>query len=237
MYEMKGLIQQHKDKLTTVREWDAYASQHNLPSSSNLIYIFGSWNDTKKAFGLSGQKSSYSLDELKEIATTHKKHMVNKRTWDKYSKENGLPASATFIKAFGKWTDVKNYIGIGNEKRKRDLYSEEQIKKILKEHAAQYINRQQWDIYAKENQLPTYKTIKKHFSYDEILKIVGKRKKIKFTQKDLLQIALKHEEIFLSSSMSSWDKYASENKLPTSSTFFNCFGSWRKAKQYVRLNM
>lgn len=235
--EVKKIIRPHKKNLTTAKEWDVYAKEHKLPSSFNLIYIFGSWNETKKAFNLSGQKASYTFDELKQIATKHMEYMKSKTVWDQYSKENGLPASATFIKAFGKWSELKNYIGLTSEKRKSDLYSKEQIKSILTEHATQYVNRQQWDIYAKEHKLPTYKTIKKHFDYDEILVIVGKPKTINFTKKDLLKIALEHKDVFLKSSMTTWDGYASKHKLPSSHTFFSGFGSWRNAKNEVHLKI
>lgn len=228
--DIKLLLKPHKNHLTTAKEWDVYAKEHKLPSSFNLIYIFGSWNETKKAFNLSGQKASYTIDELKEIAIKNKEFMKSKGTWDQYSKEKGLPASATFIKAFGKWSELKNFIGLGGEKRKSDLYSKEQIHRILKEHAAHYVNRKQWDLYAKEHRLPTYKTIKKHFDYDEILEIVGRPKSTNFTHNELIQIAVKHKEVFLNSSMTAWDEYASENKLPSSHTFFSNFGSWRKAK-------
>ncbi|QCJ45503.1 hypothetical protein FAY30_26555 (plasmid) [Bacillus sp. S3] len=235
--EIKKLIRPHKNKLTTAKEWDVYAKEHELPSSFNLIYIFGSWNETKKTFNLSGQKASYTFAELKQIATEHKEYMRSKPTWDQYSKEKGLPASATFIKAFGKWSELKQFIGLSGEKRKSDIYSKEHIKSILNEHAAEYQSRQQWDVYAKENKLPTYKTIKKHFTYDEILEIVGKKKTFNFTKSDLIKIALEHKDIFLKASMTVWDEYASEQRLPSSHTFFSSFGSWRIAKHEVHLKM
>jgi hypothetical protein len=233
--ELIKLLQPHKEKLTTVKEWDVYAKEYRLPSSFNLIYQFESWTNVKKALGLTAKKASYSLEELQNIAKKHKKFMQSKQQWDKYSKENGLPASATFIKAYGKWSTLKEQIGLGNEKRKRDLYSKDDIKMILKKHAEHYLNRKQWDEYAKEKKLPTYKTIKKHFEYDEILQIVGKSKNIHLTKEDLIQIALQHTDIFLTSSMSKWDLYAKEQKLPSSYAFFNHFGSWQRAKYEIRL--
>lgn len=235
--ELKELIQPHKEMVTTVKEWDVYAKKHGLPSSTKLIYQFKSWTNVKNELGLVAKKASYTLEELEQIAKTHKNYMQSKPMWDKYSKENGLPASATFINAYKKWSNLKEQIGLGNIKIKRESYRKDDIKTILKEHAGQYLNREQWDEYAKEKKLPTYKTIKKHFEYNEILQIVGKSKKILLTKEELIQIALQHSDVFLTSSMSKWNEYAKKQSLPSSYTFFNHFGSWQRAKHEIRLKL
>lgn len=232
---MLEIIKPHKAQITTVKEWDIYAKQHNLPPSITIIYHFKSWNNVKKALGIPILNKTYTFSELEEIAIKHKEHFQRKTLWDQYSKEHRLPASGTYINAFGSWKKVKEHIGLGNEKRKNDLYSKEDIKRILTEHAKNFINRKQWDEYAKEKRLPTYKTLKKHFDYDEILSIVKKEKQAPLTRNDLLRIALEHKEKFLAFSMKKWDIYASENHLPLSNTFFKAFGSWQKAKGEVAI--
>lgn len=230
------LIEPHKDKLTSVAEWDAYASENMLPSSSNLIYLFGSWNNLKKHFSLKIRKPAYTKADLEIIAIKHKDFFVSKPIWDEYSKKKNLPASATFISAFGSWRNLKDILGIKSV-RVKESYKKETLKKILKEHASNFINRHQWDIYAKENKLPTYKTIRKHFNYDEILKIVEKPKRINFSKEDLIKIALEHQDIFLHASMLKWDNYAKEKRLPSSGTFHKKFGSWRRAKHEITLRL
>jgi hypothetical protein len=228
------VLEPHKDALSTVKKWDEYAEDHNLPPSVNLIYHFGSWNNVKRAFHLPIKKHSYSIHELEEIALQHKTKFIRKNIWDSYSKEHKLPASSTFIKAFGSWQNVKKHIGLEVEKRKKDLYTKEDIKKILIEHGKHYENRKQWDEYAKKHKLPTYKTLKKHFDYEEILSIVQKTPK---TKEDYLKIAKEHKEIFLRSSMKQWDEYAKANNLPSSFIYYKAFGSWNKAKNELSLKM
>jgi hypothetical protein len=228
-------LKHHKEFITTVKEWDVYAKEHNLPPSVNLIYHFDSWSNVKKALGLSILNKTYTFSDLEKIAYKHKKYFLRKRIWDRYSKEHELPSSSTFIKAFGSWQKVKEHIGLANEKRKNDLYSKEDIKKTLKKHAKNYINRKQWDEYAKEHKLPTYKTIKKHFEYEEILSIVNKIKPTPITKVELIKIALEHQDHFLSSSSRIWDVYATENKLPSSNKYLKVFGSWNKAKSEVSM--
>jgi hypothetical protein len=231
------ILESHKEHLTTVKKWDEYAKEHSLPPSVTLIYHFESWTEVKKAFGLPILNKSYSLSDLEEVAKKHKSHFIRKSIWDNYSKEHGLPASATFIKYFGSWQKAKEHIGLGNEKRKNDLYSKEEIHKILTNHGENYENRKQWDEYAKEHRLPTYKTIKKHFDYDEILSIVNKERPTTIKRADLIKIALQHQETFLSSSMKIWDEYAAENDLPSSNKFHKIFGSWNKAKTEVSMRI
>jgi hypothetical protein len=233
------IIKQHKQHMTSVTEWDVYAKEHKLPPSYKLIYHFDSWSNVKDALDLPQLKKTYTFEELEMIAIENKQYFLRKSIWDKYSKEHGLPASSTFINAegFGSWKKVQEHIGLENEKRKNDLYSKDDIETILKEHAKHYINRTQWDEYAKEHKLPTYKTLKKHFKYDEILSIVNKKKPSSLTQDDLLKIALEHQDHFLHSSMKKWDTYATDNKLPSSDVFHKKFGSWRKAKNEVALRI
>lgn len=233
--ELLDLLDLHKKNLTTVKQWDEYAKSEGLPPAVTIIYHFGSWTNVKRELGLTPIKRNYSYNELEQIAIKHKEHFYRKSIWDVYSKKHGLPASATFIKAFGSWIKVKEHIGVNTDKRKDDLYTKEDIKNILEKHAENFVNRKQWDEYVKEKRLPTYKTIKKHFDYEEILKIVGKKKPAPLTKEELIKIALKHEEQFLGSSMAKWDVYADSYGLPSSYIFFKSFGSWKKAKYEIRI--
>lgn len=235
--EIYNKVIEHKVHITTVKAWDAYAKKNNLPPSVTLIYHFGSWNGLKKALDIPlTPMPSYSEEELKNIILDNKELVKRKMIWDENYKERGLPSSSTLIKAFDSWTNIKEIAGYSKKRERNDLYSQGDIKKVLLEHADNYENRKQWDVYAKEHRLPTYKTIRKHFDYDQILKIVNEKKKINFTKDDLIKIAREHKNI-INCSMKSWDSYASENQLPSSYTFINKFGTWRKAKHDIALKI
>lgn len=228
--ELIRTLQKHKHALTTVKGWDKYAKEHNLPPSVSLIYAFGSWNAVKQALGLPAQKNKYSIQELEEIAEQHKEHITGKLAWDEYSKKNHLPSSSTFIKVFGSWNQFKKHIGVQQEKKKRSIYDKEIIVQILKEHAEHYINRTHWDEYAKEHKLPTYKTIRNYLTYDELATLVNKKG---FSKEELIKIAIQHQQYFFPLSMKKWDRYAKENGLPSSFIYFKSFGSWKRAKGEV----
>lgn len=236
--DRKELIKQvkpHLSYITTVKEWDDYAEKHNLPSSMVLIRTFGSWNKFKKALQLPIKNSAYSRSQLEQIARQYKEHFSRKAKWDDFSRKHGLPSSMTYINTFGSWNRVKEFLGIQNEKKKADIYSKEDIYAILRQHAEHYESRKQWDEYAKEHKLPTYKTIRKHYEYEEILNIVGKEPKeiVKYTKEDLFEIACEHRHIFMNASYRFWNKYASTNKLPSAYRYYREFGTWKKAKEEV----
>lgn len=229
--ELFQLIEPYKEKLTTPKEWDDFAIKHNLPPSAILVEKSGTWNQLKKSLGLKVYKR-YTKEQLEQIALKNKAYMKSKPVWDKYSKEQGLPSSQTFINAFGgKWDNVKDYLSIKTVLR-QDVYSKSEIESILKEHGTNYESRNQWDEYAKENNLPTFKTIRKHFTYDEMMTTMGKKKHW-LDDEDLYRVAIKHKEVFLTKSMAKWDEYAKEHDLPKSNTYHKRFGSWKKAKTAV----
>lgn len=236
--EVIALLEPFKEKITSANAWDAFVKEHDekLPSARVLIYKFGSWNNVKKELGIKNKREKYSepysKEELKEIALKHKGYMLSKRTWDEYATLHELPSAQTFINAFEKWSEIKGFVGIQTELKKPSTYTKGQLKEILKKHGKNYESRYQWDVYAKENKLPKYQTLRKHFTYEEILKIVKKPKSLKgtlVTKEDLIEVALKHKDVFFTS-MAKWDVYAEENKLPKSNTFHKKFGTWKKAK-------
>jgi hypothetical protein len=231
--ELIKILTPHKEFLSTTTKWDDYAKEHELPSSANLIYQFGTWNQLKKLLGLTTQNQSYSLKELEEIALKHKEKFTTIKEWDTHVKEQSLPSAMTYIKAFESWRKAQSTFGITNEKKRKDKYSKDEIRTILIEQSQNFTNRKQWDEYAKEHKLPTFKTIKKYYSYDEILELVGKNKTFNLTTDDLAKIAWKHKGEFFSMSMSEWNTFASDNDLPSSDSFSRHFGSWKKARHDI----
>ncbi|MFC0273732.1 hypothetical protein ACFFIX_20305 [Metabacillus herbersteinensis] len=176
----------------------------------------------------------YTKESLIEIAQTHPRYFTSKRAWNEYAKVQGLPSSQTYIVHFGSWNEAKNESKLAlTAKKGAPKYSFEEVHNVLTTHGKNLVNRKQWDEYAHKHKLPTYKTLKKHLDWDEILEYSNKKKKFNLTNEELLKIALKHSETFLSASMSSWNDYARENQLPSSTTYYRAFGSWKQAKIVV----
>ncbi|MEH6988430.1 hypothetical protein [Cytobacillus firmus] len=230
--ELLEQLEHHKSEITTAAHWNSYAKRAGLPDSNRLIANYGSWNKLKRMLGLPVTNTSYTPIEIRKIVKKHKNYVRTQSVWDLYAREHSLPSSKTLIKSFGTWSEVRKYVG--NKRERKPTYTKKEIKDILKNHAPNFQNRTQWDVYAKENKLPTYKTIKKFFDYEEITRILNKEKKINLSKDDLRRIALKHKDVFLASSMAKWDIYAFENNLPRSSTFHKHFGSWNKSKNEIK---
>ena len=226
------LLQKHKEFITQEKNWDNYADKNSLPSSRFLKEKFNSWINLKKDLGIPIVGRLYNEEKLIEIARNNKEHMSSRKLWINYSKNTNLPSSSTYMRYFGSWSKVKAIAGFSNTRHKKNNYSTSEIYKTLIEHGANFQSRNHWDEYAKIHSLPTFVTIRKHFDYEEILKIVNKRKSFNLTKDDLIDIAIEHQ-VFLSSSMKSWDSYASQHKLPCSYTFMRKFGGWRIAKQEI----
>lgn len=224
-------LKPYKEHITTVRKWDSFAKEHSLPSSAILINRFDSWDNMKTKLGLpSNAKKTYTLEELKVIAQEHKNYFTSFNTWNTYSQEHHLPSPATYIQHFEYWNEVKRFLGLPNENVKRPGYTKEIIEQVLREHGGNLENRTQWDEYAKEHNLPTYKTLKKFFTWEEIRQKCKKNNRFSLKEKELLEIGKKHYVEFTSSSKREWDVYAREHDLPSFQKFARVFGSWKKAK-------
>lgn len=227
--EFKKILEKHKKHITTVRQWDLYAKKHTLPSSQSLISVFGSWTMLKEELGL---KDTDRKTELIEIASKHLDMFTTIERWNKYAKENDIPNGYTYIAYFGSWNAVKDKLNLSYstpypsaEEKKEEMIS------VLKEHGTEYKDRTEWDKYAKEHSLPTYKTIRRYLSLQEVKEIVPKEIKYNYSKEELIKIAKRNFEHF--SSMGKWNKYAIEHGLPNAATYHRKFGSWKKAKLEV----
>ncbi|MCM3362551.1 hypothetical protein [Niallia sp. MER TA 168] len=227
------LLIPHKENLTTVGNWDEYASKHNLPSYYSLRKVFGGWNEIRNAVGVKIKKK-YDIDSLIEIGKKHREHAKTIRLWNKFaSNENGIPSPGQILTVFKDWSSFKKAINV--ESVRATKYTKIDIKKMLEEHKEFFISRSQWDTYAKENKLPTYKTIRNYYSYEEILNIVEKKKTFNLSKDELIELTLRKEYFykFLNSSKTKWDEFARANNLPSSYKYIQTFDTWLKAKEEI----
>ncbi|PGT80572.1 hypothetical protein [Bacillus sp. AFS040349] len=232
------VLEKHANHLTTARGWTDYVKEQDqiLPSSGTLINHFGSWNDVKEALNIKGgfyKERVYDKETLLTIAGEHAEYFTTKSKWNKYAKEEGLPSTSTYIKMFESWNKVKEELELKptDEQAGSQGYTKEEIEQVLQVHGKNIVTRKQWDEYAHEHELPTYKTLKKHFTWEEILSYSNVKKKK--TRQELLDIAKKHYEVFASASMNIWNEYAIKHSLPSAHFYFKEFGSWKKAKVAV----
>ncbi len=226
-----SILNKHKEFLTSVKAWNHYSAQHSLPSSSLLIRKFGSWNNVKLAAGVPIQLNKYTKDQLIKVAIEHKRHMQTTSDWASYSTKHGLPNVQTFLKHFGSWEGLRKHMKITPKDKKWEKYSKDQIEKIIHENRAYFASKTIYNEYAKDKGLPTYNTLTSYFTWTEIKQKAGFTKGYNYSKEELISIAKTYRSYL--TTVSSWNKYASENGLPTAQTFIRKFGSWRKAKAYL----
>ncbi|MGN8845230.1 hypothetical protein ACTNDN_20720 [Niallia sp. HCP3S3_B10] len=228
------LLRPHKKHLTTVEKWDDYASKHNLPSYYSLRKVFSDWNEIRSAVGAK-VKEKYDRESLIKIGKEHKEHAKTIRMWNDYSSDKrlGLPSPGQILTVFKDWSSFKKAIEVENERSPK--YTKQRIKEILEKHKEFFVSRAQWDIYASENKLPTYKTIRNHYTYEEILQIIEKKKVFNLSKEELIKLTLKREYFykFLESTKTKWDEFARQNNLPSSYKYIKTFDTWLKAKEEI----
>ncbi|WP_163537250.1 hypothetical protein [Gracilibacillus sp. YIM 98692] len=235
-WEKSALLGSIKGQLTermTVKEWDDLADKYGYPSSARLIYVFGSWNKVKIALGYKGNRDSFSKSELIHIAKEHAHAFTSKRQWNAYAQANDLPTDVTYIHLFGSWNKAKEAISLPLTKTTNiPTYTKDDIKKIIQKHKKHITSRAGWDQYAKKMNLPTYKTIRKHYDWEKVLALADKPVRYRYTEEQLREIVEKEKEVFSQSSLQKWNQFAKEHGYPTSSVFLRRYGTWIKAKDH-----
>lgn len=225
--DLLKLLRPHSNHLTSVRNWNAYAKDHNLPSAPTLIRKFESWNALKTELELGVNNKIYTKEELLSIAREHSIHVTTYQDWNEYSKEHGLPASSTFAREFESWNALKEEIELPVSSVNWRKYSKDEIEQIIKENEGKFETKDKWNEYATKNKLPVYQTIMNYFTWNEVQALANNRKS-NYTKSELLEIARKHSEFF--TSMQKWDVYAKEHHLPSSMNYYRRFGSWNSIR-------
>lgn len=93
-----------------------------------------------------------------------------------------------------------------------------------------------WDKIAKQFQCPPSHTLIYTFgSWNNVKKALGyKGNHIRYSKKELEEIALKHKAYF--SSKREWSEYAKKQELPTDLVYIKAYGTWNKAKQLIGID-
>jgi hypothetical protein len=237
MYTEEELLQSLKnfrEHLISPLEWEKLRNKTSqpLPTVEEILAVLPNWKTILEHFELK-PKRNYTEHELLEIVEHYKEHLTSARQWNVFADKLNLPKSITLIKRFGSWSTLKQLFNLPESSYApiSSTYSKNEVIQALKEHGKHYTNRQEWDSYAKEHSLPTYKTIRNYLTYDEMKSFVKSKN---YSKKELIDIALKHREYF--TTVKKWNEHAKEHDLPSSVTYHRHFGSWKKAKFSVFTN-
>ncbi|MBF0706777.1 hypothetical protein IQ283_09165 (plasmid) [Alkalihalobacillus hwajinpoensis] len=114
---------------------------------------------------------------------------------------------------------------------------DEEIIQLLKPHTQAMTTVRAWDKYANTHNLPRSITLIKRFGSwnktKQLLEIPKIRQREKYTRDELIHIGKKNINHF--STKRRWEKYASEQHLPSPQTYINEFGSWNSTREALNL--
>lgn len=119
------------------------------------------------------KKVKYTKDYIIKVTLEHSKKIQSSHKWNDYAKPAGLPAASTIIKAFGTWNKFKEAIAkSGGELNSlppaSKKWTKEKILSVLEENLFHFSTKRAWDVYAKENNLPRYNTIRNYLTKEEL---------------------------------------------------------------------
>ena len=206
--------------LKNKENWEQFASKYQLSS----------YEDTKKLFNNSWKE--FKKQVYIQIAKSNNTYFYSPKYWDRYAKEKDLPESKQFRALFNDWKIATTLIHEGKTPEEIKL---EFLIKIASAHKEKFLVQKEWDQFAVENDLPISATFKNHFGSWSIAVEVATGVKLtekRYTNKFLLMVMKEHKEYLVT--QDTWQKFATENNLPSVNTLAKHFGSFNAAKEKVR---
>jgi len=243
--ELLHIANNHIESFTTTSNWDKYAKENRLPSSSCYKRYFGNWNTVKRALNLPiihKRKQQIKTEEILHCLRENKQLAFNQTSWQAYSEDCKLPSYETIIARFGSWSKALETAGLVMREKEvkrqyiRNAYTKQELKMLARHHISHLTSKKKWDQYAKEHHLPSSSTFAKYFgSWGQALTHIGASpamlKPPKYTKEELLRIAATNKDLLESSKK--WRGYASTRKLPSYNTYIKFFGSWKYLQKLV----
>lgn len=166
------VVKPYREHVQTIRMYNDFRNtkQHEgLPHSQSIIKAFGSWNTFKQAAGLEvyeqGRPVIYTDEQLLNLLDKYAEHFTTTKEWNDFilTQDEEIPSFQWFISRLPR--------SVINQYRNRNYYdvSDEEIRAAIKNHL--HILPQGiliWNEYARVNKLPSYQTLKRKLSADEL---------------------------------------------------------------------
>lgn len=151
----------------SAEKWKEYAKINGLPSTNTYITNFGSWTNAQLLVGVDQKKvksyvNRYDKEFLIKVAKENISYFINTSEWDRFATTNNLPNQYVFIRVFGSMAEAKKAIGI-IEFPTRKSYTKEELIQIALEHISYFTTQTAWDNFARENNLPRYRSFANAF--------------------------------------------------------------------------
>ncbi|OUJ19026.1 HNH family endonuclease [Methanonatronarchaeum thermophilum] len=173
-----------KEPNLSINKWN---ERDDLPSSTQVINKFGSWNKFKKEAGIKPQiapQNKYTRKKLIELIQENPE-----LTRNKWVERDDLPSETPVTNKFGSWNNFRREAGL---KPIQKNWSKEELLKLIKKHPN--LTQNEW---RKKEELPSVDPIYRifgswnNFRKEAGLKLHKKDKKHKKTQKTPKKTTLK----------------------------------------------
>lgn len=259
--EIIEIVQPYIEYMQTAKTWKIFRMENphlKLPSASSISKYFEGWSNIKKQLGLLPYTSeSWDKDALKKVLLPYREHLHTMSSWKSFKNNNPtirLPNGNTLLKVFGKWDNLRKFMGI--TKITWVNMSKDEVLKILLPHKPYLITSTLWREYYKQHpdlKLPSGRTLLVIFeSWDKVLRLLGFDESSIKTPKEYtircrtwnslkpseyLRIVLPHIEYL--TTFRACNQYVLENKnynLPSSQVIIKYFSTWNKAKDFFNSN-
>ncbi|MEX3625436.1 hypothetical protein [Viridibacillus arvi] len=141
--------------------WKTFAREHNLPSLTSYVSLFGSWSNAQLEAGINHENTiklpfKYEREYLIQVAEENKEQFAHTAIWNDFSRQNNLPSQFAYINEFGSMLQAKREIGI-NEINTVMRYSKEYLVRIAKDNIEHFTTEKNWDRFAATNSLPRHR--------------------------------------------------------------------------------
>ncbi|MCA1066025.1 hypothetical protein QTG56_25960 (plasmid) [Rossellomorea sp. AcN35-11] len=176
--ELRDIGVMNKEWFTKINVWNEYAKERDLPSASVYIHVYGTWNDAKKSILGEGVDLYHIRDGLKlyrlpggrmvglsTVASEYPNKFTSVNVWNAFAKENELPSSKVFERAYGSWNAAKKEIFDASD----DLYNKpkslplSELVEIAIKNQKHFSTKKNWDLFAMKYQLPRAETFANRF--------------------------------------------------------------------------
>jgi len=186
----------------------------------------------KRRIKIEADGKRIDLDDLTEPLHPYKKYFETIDKYDKASKKYNLISSATLIRHFGSWNEVKRAMGYTVYDPSEDLLIE-----IGRANLKYFTTAREWTAYAKKHGYPSARAYINIFgNWNEAKEAIGLNQSFKassYTVDDIVKVAKKHSKYL--TSKDEWNAQAKANKsekLPRYETIIKHI-DWYKLKRMV----
>lgn len=243
--ELINIAKQHSHYFSTVRGWDLFARENNLPRSNIYKNRFSTWNDAKYICEIkindSQEKRLIQRKKILSEVSPYRNQITTAKSWNKLAKRENLTSTHTIVYYFDKWNNFKKELGIFIEEDEKNREKRAKYIDIAKQHISEFSkSAERWKKYSTLNDLPSTNTYIENFgTWANAQSLAGVDSKLsknytnKYDKDYLIRVA--KENISYFKHTSEWERFAKVHNMPGQHAYIRAFGSMENAKKELEI--